>query len=377
MSRGGQEAMQGVTLIGCGYVADLYMRSLAAHPEIEVLGAYDKRPERLAQFCTYWTLPAFPTMEAALASTPRNSLIVNLASPSAHAQVIRDSLEAGRHVFSEKPMVMTLADATRLTRLAADAGLQLASAPSSVLGRSAQGLMKALRDGRAGTPRLIYAELDEGFIPQAPLEAWASESGAPWPWEDEFRTGNALEHAGYHLSWLIAAFGRVTKVSSAIAEVLPDKRGTSGTADLAVALLHFKAGPVARLTCSITASHDHRLRVFGDFGVLEVPRAWDNAAPVLLRKRRKFRRRLVEGPLSRSVGLGGSPHPMLPRKGAARMNFALGPAEMLAAIAEGRPTRLGGDYALHLTEVTLAVQAGGAHQIKSGCAPMEPMPWAV
>ena len=62
------------------------------------------------------------------------------------------------------------------------------------------------------------------------------------------------------------------------------------------------------------------------------------------------------------------------------MNFALGPAEMLDAIAKDRPSRLSGNYALHLTEVTLAIQnAGddtGAQKMTTTCQPMEPMPWA-
>ncbi len=59
------------------------------------------------------------------------------------------------------------------------------------------------------------------------------------------------------------------------------------------------------------------------------------------------------------------------------MNFALGPAEVLAAIAAGRPSRLGGAFALHLTEATLAIQAGGVHPMRSTCEALEPMPWAL
>ncbi|WP_373355175.1 Gfo/Idh/MocA family protein [Pseudoroseicyclus sp. CXY001] len=373
MNEASRSTLGAVSLIGCGYVADLYMRSLARHPEISVTGAWDRDPARLAAFCTHWGVAPYPSAAALFA---RGSLVLNLTNPTEHATVTRAALEAGAHVFSEKPMVTDLAEARALAALAEARGLQLASAPSSVLSRTAQGLFRALRQGVAGTPRLVYAELDDGFIPQAPLEAWASESGAPWPFADEFATGCTLEHAGYWLSWLIAAFGSVTRVDAATAEVIPDKRGHSGTPDLSTALIHFEAGPVARLTCSIVAPHDHRLRVIGEAGVLEVPRAWDNAAPVRFRRRMTLRRRLLESPLPRSVGLSGAPHPMLPRQGAASMNFALGPAEMLEAIAAGRPSRLSGAYALHLTEVTLAIAAGARTEIASRCPPMEPMPWA-
>ena len=117
----------------------------------------------------------------------------------------------------------------------------------------------------------------------------------------------------------------------------------------------------------------------GDDGVLQVDRAWDNAAPVRYRRRLTIRRRLLEHPIGRRVRPDRPSHPKVRRRGAAAMNFALGPAEMLMALAAGRPPRLGGDYALHLNEVTLAIQNagadGGAVAMTTGCTRMEPMRW--
>ena len=370
--------MSAVVIIGCGFVADLYMAGLATFPEIRVLGAHDRDPDRLAAFSAHWSVPAFDGLDAALRALPADGLVLNLTNPSSHGAVNRAALGAGHHVFCEKPLALDLAEAVTLIADAHAQGLQLASAPSSVLGEAAQLLIKAARDGTAGTPRLIYAELDDGFIPQAPVEDWRSASGAPWPFRDEFETGCTLEHAGYYLSWLIAMLGPVTRVVAASAEVLPDKRGISGTPDFSVATLFFEAGPVARLTCSITAPHDHRIRVIGDDGYLEVSEAWNNAAPVRYHRRFRIRRRLIEHPLGRRLKPRGKTHPKVKRSGAAAMNFALGPAEVLDAVATGRPSRLGGDFALHLTELTLAIQnaaANGAVEITSRCAPMEPMPW--
>ena len=47
------------------------------------------------------------------------------------------------------------------------------------VGETAQTLAHAFRRGVGGTPRLVYAELDDGFIPQAPVHDWISDSGAP------------------------------------------------------------------------------------------------------------------------------------------------------------------------------------------------------
>jgi len=370
---------KGVVVIGCGFVADLYMRSLRTFPDVTVLGCFDIDAPRMAAFAGHWSMPAFDSLAAALAAAG-GGLVLNLTNPAAHAAVTRAALEAGCHVWSEKPLAMEMAEAIALADLARSKGLQLGSAPASVLGQTAQTLIGAVQGGAAGRPRLVYAELDDGFIPQAPVQDWKSESGAPWPWRDEFQVGCTLEHAGYYLSWLIAMFGPVTDMSAASAVLAPEKCGeTFETPDFSSAVLFFESGPVARLTCSIAAPHNHAIQVVGDAGVLRVEKAWDNGAPVRFKKRLRIRRRLLEHPIGKRIAPVTPSHPKVPRTGAASMNFALGPVEMLRAIAAGRDSRLGGDYALHLNEVTLAMQNAGRGdapiRLQTSCGVMEPMAW--
>lgn len=371
-----------IAIMGCGFVADLYMKSLTTFPDIKVIGAYDKDAERLKSFCGHWGVVPFSSSGELFDTLPDKTLILNLTNPNAHYEVSRACLTAGFHVYSEKPLATRMADAEELHALAGQQGLLLASAPCSFLGEAAQTLGTALRSGMAGTPRLIYAELDDGFIPQAPFRNWQSESGAPWPYDDEFRTGCTLEHAGYYLSWLIAIFGSVKTVVAASADLIPDKVAEGQAApDFSVATLFFETGPVARLTCSILAPHNHQIQVVGDKGVLTVKKAWDNSAAVRFYRRFTIRRKLLEHPIGRRFRLKGQTHPKVKRTGAASMNFALGPAEMLAAIRDNRPSRMSADFALHLNEVTLAIQnAGdntGAQKMQTRCLPVEPMPWAV
>ncbi len=364
--------MRPIALIGGGFVADLYMRSFALYPELRIAGVHDRDPARLAAFAGHWNLTPHDRLEALLQALPAGALVLNLTNPSEHVAVSRAVLAAGHHLFSEKPMTLSLADAQALMQQAADAGLHLASAPSSVLGETAQTLGHALRAGQVGRPLLAYAELDDGFIPQAPTAHWHSESGAPWPAADEFATGCTLEHAGYYLSWLIGFFGPVARVVSATANVT----GAGAAPDFASAVVYFADGPVLRLTTSIVAPHNHGLQIVTDKGVLKTARAWDNAAPVRFHRRLTLRRRLLEHPLGRRIRLSGRTHPKVRRFGAAAMNFALGPVEMLAALEAGRSPRLAGAYALHLTEVTLAVASGESRDMTTSCAPLEPMPWA-
>ncbi len=370
-----------LAIVGTGFVADLYMKSLQTFPGLRVRAVYDRDPDRLAAFCAHWSVPAAESLAALLAGGGPDEVVLNLTNPGSHYAVSRQALEAGRHVYSEKPLAVDMDDARALHALAAERGRLLASAPCSVLGETCQTAWRALREDRIGTPLLVYAELDDGFISQAPYQHWISASGAPWPHEDEFLVGCTLEHAGYYLTWLIAMFGPVRTVVAASAELDRAKLGGKPTApDLSVGMLFFDEGVAARLTCSIIARHDHGLRIFGRTGTLEVEECWDNSAPVRIRPRRRIRRRLVEWPFARPVRLTGETHPKVPRTGAAAMNFALGPAEMLAAIAEGRPCRLSADFALHLNEVTLALQdagqSAGAVQMTTEPGPIAPMDWA-
>jgi predicted dehydrogenase len=270
---------------------------------------------------------------------------------------------------------MSMVEAKSLAVLSKQNKVLLASAPCSVLSQAAQTMRQAVHDGVAGRPLLVYAELDDGFVPQAPYRNWLSESGAPWPFEDEFRVGCTIEHAGYSLTWLIAMFGSVQKVVAASASLIPDKERVGGGApDFATSTLFFENGIVARLTCSIVAPHDHKLRVIGTKGVVEVRDVWHNSANVFFRPRFKIRNRLIDSPIPRKVKPLRSAHVKSWSSGSASMNFALGPHEMITSIREKRPCHLSTEFALHVTEVTLAINDGcggaGMQTMTTRCAPL-------
>ena len=375
------QAKPRILIIGAGFVADLYIGSLRLYPDIVIAGVYDRDPARRAAFCAHWNLAAADSFEALLGLGAPGDLVLNLTNPGSHFEVSRACLEAGYHVYSEKPLAMRMDQAEALVDLAAARGLRIASAPCSFLGQAAQTLWTAVRENVAGQVRLVYAEMDDDFIPQAAYRKWVSESGAPWPYRDEFEVGCTLEHAGYYLAWLLPIFGPVRTVVAASAELIPkDDITPERTPDFSVGTLFFESGVVARLTCSIVAPHDHGLKIIGDRGVIEMTEAWNNAAAPRFRRRFTLRRRLVTAPIARVLKLSGPTHPMARHRRGSPMNFALGPVEMLDAIAEARPCRLSPELSLHVNEVTLALQnAGeqsGAIAIKSRFAPVAPMPWA-
>ena len=371
-----------VAIVGTGFVADLYLRSKQLHPEVTVIGAYDLRADRLQAFCDHWDVPRYDSLDALIDALPADGVVLNLTSPAAHYEVTRTCLDAGRHVYSEKPLAERVEDAQALVDFAQEKGLHLGGAPCSYLSTAAQTLATAVRENVAGPIRLIYAELDEGYIPQAPTDKWLSESGAPWPYENEMQTGCTVEHTGYVLTWLIAMFGSIETIT-AFSAVTIDKGldEPCETPDTSIGILQFEAGPVVRITNSIVAPHDHRILLVGDKGVLEVDESWNNQEAVKFRKRLRIRRRLMESPLAKRLRLTSGPEGLqAKRTGAASMDFFLGPVELLGAIAGAPVNRSTPDLALHTTEATLFLQNAGkissTYRMQSRCDPLPPMDWA-
>ncbi len=378
-----------IGIVGCGFVADYYLRTLRNHPGLELAGVYDRDPRRAEAFAAFHRLHRYPSLEAMLDARDVE-LVANLTNPSSHFEVSRAALEAGKHVYSEKPLAMALDDARELVRLAEARGRILAGAPCTVLGEAAQTVWRALRQGRIGRVRLAYASLDDGPIHLEGFRDWRSDSGAPGPWHDEFTVGCTLEHAGYYLTWLAAFFGPAVRVTSFASSLVPDKGGPApyATPDFSVACLEFASGAVARLTCSLFAPRDRSMRFIGDGGVLHVDDCWDFGTPLRLARRTPLGLRAENHPrLARAVGLGPRPLPLVRRprfswkgRGANRIDFARGIAEVAAAAQERRPCRLSARFALHVNELAIAMQHpaadGAPRTLTTTFDAMEPMPWA-
>jgi predicted dehydrogenase len=373
-----------LAIVGCGYVADFYMKTLPLHPELEVVGVMDRDPARARHFAAHHGLRRYDSLDEVLRDD-RVQTVLNLTNPHSHFEVVRAALEAGKHVYSEKPLTMSHEESRRLVELARERGLHLSGAPCSVLNPAAQTLWKAIREQQVGPIRLVHAEFDDGMVTRMAYRQWRSESGIPWPYHDEFEIGCTVEHAGYPLSWLVAFFGPVRTVHAFAAVLLPDKGTeqplTADAPDYSVASLVFESGVVARLTCGLYAPRDHSLTCFGDDGVMTLADVSRDRAPVRIRRYIRIRRGLRLTPWRRTYPMVGKHLPRARYRGSQNRDFATGIAELGAAIGEGRPSRLAADYFLHVNEVVLAIHEarrnGGSVRLTTTCGPMEPMPYAL
>jgi predicted dehydrogenase len=368
----------GIGIVGCGFVADYYASTLAGYSDLDVVTVADRDADRARRFAAHHGFTAAESPDDLLADE-RVDLVVNLTNPRSHVEVTTAALEAGKHVYSEKPLAMEITDALRLVELAESKDLQLSAAPCSLLGECAQTLWKAIRERRVGTIRLVYAEMDEGLVHQMPYRYWTSSAGAPWPARDEFEVGTVIEHAGYVTSWLPAMFGPVESVRGFADCRIRDKDGasTDGT-DLSIGILTFASGVIARVSCTLIAPHDHSLRVIGDDGVLSTQDTWFYDSKVSVRRSMNIRQRHQWLPKRRIAPARAATRHRY--RGGHQMDFARGIADLAEAVRVGRPPRLSARYCLHVNEITLALSSalrtGSEYRMTTTCGPVAPMPWA-
>jgi predicted dehydrogenase len=204
-------------------------------------------------------------------------------------------------------------------------------------------------------------------------KSWRSLSGAPWPARDEFEMGCTMEHAGYQITPLVMLFGPVRKVSAFNACLMPEKNADVGaeivSPDFSVGMLEFDNGVVARITNSILAPANRSLRVVGVDGVATVTDVWEYNAPVRMsatgtrfmpRLFRWIEKRLFQFVPGLLIGRAAKAVPgRVAGKtvGGRRMDFVRGIAQMAAQLQGNAEQRIWAELALHVTEVTLALQA--------------------
>jgi len=385
-----------VAIIGCGYVAESYAKTLGNYPELELIGAYDRNDRNLHEFCSRWSVRRYESL-ADLLDDRSGELVLNLTNPRSHYEITKQCIGAGKHVYSEKPLAMDAAAARQLVDLARQENVYLASAPCSMLSETAQTVWQALREGVIGRVRLVYANFDDGMIaPKLSPWLWKNESGVPWPAKDEFEVGCTYEHAGYVLTWLAAFFGPAKKVTSFASCLIPEKgiAVDSMAPDFTVGCIEYPGGVVARVTCGLVAPKDKSLTIIGDDGILSVADVRNDVCPVYVRSMPTDRwRAAIECRVNRlrrwfpgwdSEWHIWSRYPMTQRRPRTfvgddkPVDFCRGLAEVADAIRHKRPCRLSPELGWHITELIERIQFpetfSSQRELVSSFDPIQPLP---
>jgi predicted dehydrogenase len=329
----------GVGVVGAGVISDAYLDNLTAFPDVRVRMVADLDTERAAARAEAHGVPRSGTV-AELLGDPGVELVVNLTIPAAHVDVGLAALEAGKHVWAEKPLALDRQTGRKLLDRAREKGLRVASAPDTVLGAGPQTARRAVEEGRIGQPRTALA------LFQSP----GPESWHPAP-EFLFQAGGGplLDMGPYYLTVLVGLFGPIRRVTAAGGRARDTRvigSGPRAGTEFAVtvpttvtALAEFDRGGSAQVVLSFDSALRRTgfVEVAGTLGtaVLPDPNRFDGPTRLHLLGEEEPEEVEPQGhPATRGTGV----------------------LELARAIRTGEPERASGELAYHVLDAMLAIE---------------------
>jgi predicted dehydrogenase len=191
-------------VIGCGYIADLYMQAFRSLP-VQVEAACDIEPDRVAKFCSQHQIKqGFVSFKELLQSCPVNFVVIT-TPPASQSGLSNLALDHGVAVVVEKPACLSLAEAKTLADRSAKIGVPIAVMQNYRFKSSILKAMALCQSGELGKLRRIDCIYHVG-VP-------ASE---PAPWRGEQQTHRMLlyEWAEHVLDLEVAFAGPIRKILS-------------------------------------------------------------------------------------------------------------------------------------------------------------------
>ena len=344
-----------IGIIGCGVIADIYCKNTPRFADIEMRACADLRAEAAAKLAEKYGL--VPMTVSDLLASRDVDIVLNLTVPAAHAEVSMAALNAGKHVYSEKPLAHSVAAAHELVSTARERGLRLAAAPDTVLGAAGREARRLIDSGKAGriTAGTAFV-LSRGMEHWHPSPAWFFQPGA----------GPVFDMGPYYLTQLVQLLGPVLRVAALAGTGFTERlltaegplKGTKvpvGTPTTLLSLLDFAGGSQVVFGASWDVSrHSHRpFELYGTEASLRLPDPNFMGGTIELGTRDQDWQEIRTDHLV----FGQNNYPAdAPRSANDR---GLGLAEMARAIREGRRQRLSAGLALHVTSIMESILRAG------------------
>lgn len=336
-----------IGVIGCGNISPAYLKNLSSFEATDVVALADLDLARAKERAGEFGVPRACSVEELLAD-PSVEVILNLTVPKAHFEVAMAALEAGKHVYNEKPLTVTVEDGKKLMHFADSKGLRVGCAPDTVLGAGVQKCRNLVDEGAIGA--VVGAN---AFMMCPGHESWHPSPEFYY----EVGGGPMLDMGPYYASALFTLLGAVRRVQGSTRITSPTRTITSQpkhgkvveveTATHIVGLLDFANGCIGQITTSfdVRAHTMPCIEIYGTKGSLRVPDPNGFGGEVLLNTNGEWESQPLEHAFSENAR-------------------GLGILDMVYAIENGRPHRASGAMALHVLEIMHGVENAS----RSGCA---------
>lgn len=370
-----------VGLIGTGVISDIYLKTCQKFDILDVVacGSLDVAESRAK--AEKYKIPRVCSPEEII-HDPEIECVLNLTIPAAHAEISMAALEAGKHVYSEKPFATSIEDGKKILALAEAKGLYVGNAPDTFLGGRLQTCRKLIEQGVIGEPAGVSAFAGtHGVERHHPNPIFYYKPGG----------GPILDLGPYYLTAMISLLGPV-KRSCGFSKRTFDERMIESQprygevmkveVDTHVCgMLEFAGGVIGSIMTSfdIWDSQLPRLEIYGKEGTICIPDPDPVDGPnifggeVLYKTRETARwnyKPRVKGLENWDVAVN--------THGYNEDSRGLGLADMAYAVRKKRPHRANGEMAYHVLEIILGLldssKKGEYSVLESSCSTPLPLP---
>lgn len=371
----------GVGVIGCGNISQIYLANMTKrYSNLEVIACADMFPEKAQEAKETYGIKKACSVEELLAD-PDIEIVVNLTIPAVHYAINKQILEAGKHVYCEKPMALSAKEAQELTALAKKQNLYIGCAPDTFMGPGIQTVRRLIDAGEIGD--II------GFT--ANLVTPGHDSWHPHP-DFYYKTGGGpmLDMGPYYLTALVSLLGPIEEISCYGRTSYPERTASSDGHKISVEVLtHYagmiklKNGTAGNINMSFDVWHSSLpcMELYGTKGMISVPDPNNFDGSVKLIKAAEIMERLDASPdISAKLNnlYGGGLDSLVKEAepvydtGSPGCNLrGLGVSEMADAIRQKREACANGNLACHVAEAlcafNIAATEGRTYSMQTTC----------
>jgi predicted dehydrogenase len=274
-----------IGLIGCGAISGAYLSHSRAFPILQYTACSDIDLEKAKAKAMEFGVPRVLSVEQILGD-PHVDVILNLTIPTAHAGISLAALQAGKHVYSEKPLGISMAEGERILAAASEKKLRVGCAPDTFMGAGLQTARQLIDDGAIGRPLAFTAfMMCPGHEHWHPNPQFFYESGG----------GPMFDMGPYYLTSLLNFFGPIRRISGAVAIAIPERRALGGTKidvqtpDHICGTIEFQNGVIGSIITSFATRFGQYdttqpITIYGTEGTLKAPDPNVFDGPVHLRR---------------------------------------------------------------------------------------------
>jgi len=373
-----------VGVVGLGNISDIYFKNIALFDNIETYACAAPRPDKVREKAEAYGCRAMTVDE--LMADPAVEIVLNLTTPAAHREISLRALNAGKHLYTEKPLAVTPEEGRQILSAAAEKGLKVGCAPDTFLGARSQTIRKLIAGGAIGAPIAATCFMVcHGHEHWHPRPEFYYKEGA----------GPLFDMGPYYLTFLAAMLGPAKRVfgmagTASKTRLITSEPLNGASIDVETpthisGTIEYANGAIVTLVTSFDVwdSRLPRVEIYGTEGVI----AMDDADPLCgpnsfggrIKYRHKSQNDWNDAPRTALRKTEATPWEDSPLCFTYTENSrGLGLADMARGIRTGTEFRATGEMAYHVLEIMTGMLAssgtGVCHELQSTFRIPELMP---